>query len=386
MSTPGARLSEAVRSRAWSHWAWIGLVPWIAVLSAPGVYRPYELTHTDPQVFRSAIELLRANRSPYDPEGQRAYIAEHFFQGWTPPYVVPFAYPPNAFPLLAVYGLGSPETGYRLFNASTTLFFLVALWRLLKASVPAGQQQALCFGLFSLSLPVLFNALLGQTGCLLGALAATFVGSYQRGSRAAGIALGLLAFKPQYAVFLALLPLLQRRFALLGWAAVAFAATAVASGLTFGFGAWRGFVDALGRYNITIPWMCNWLAFTSTPLSSRVTLTVMVAAAVGLAGLCFILLRAGVAMEVALALLLLGAPFFSPNTHPYDLTLWGPALCLVAKAFRLPRPAWLFLLVVGLSWCFHGPPRHVLAMISPCLTALVLWMAWRDGRARLTPG
>ena len=375
-------MSDVAR-RSWTPWAWLAIVPWIALLSAPGIYQPHDLTDTDPQVFRAAIEQLQANRSPYDPEQQRQYIAEHLLRGWTPPYVIPFAYPPNAFPLLALYGVGSPELGYRLFNALTTLWFLVALWRLLKASVASPAQQALCFALFAVSLPVLFNTLLGQTGCLLGALAATFVGSYLRGSPAgAGIALGLLAFKPQYAVFLALLPLIQRRLAVLAWAAGVFGATVLASGLAFGFGAWRGFVDALGRYNITAPWMSNWQAFASSPLSSRVTLTVMVAAAAGLAALCFFLLRSGAATEVALAVLLLAAPFFSPNTHPYDLTLWGPALCLVAKAFRLPRPAWLFLLAVGLSWCFHGPPtRVVLAMISPCLAGWVLWMAWRGGRA-----
>ncbi|HEX4620981.1 MAG TPA: glycosyltransferase family 87 protein [Myxococcaceae bacterium] len=371
-----------VARRSWTSWAWLAIVPWIALLSAPGVFRTHDLTYTDPQVFRSAIELLRENRSPYDPERQRQYISVHFLDGWTPPYVIPFAYPPNAFALLAPYGVGSPETGYLLFNALTTLWFLVALWRLLRGSVASAPQQALCFALFAVSLPVLFNALLGQTGCLLGALAATFVGSYPRGSRAAGISLGLLAFKPQYAVFLALLPLIQRRFAVLAWAAAAFAATVLASGVAFGFGAWRGFVDALGRYNITAPWMSNWQSFANSPLSSRVTLTVMVAAAIGLAVLCFFLLRYGARTEAALAVLLLAAPFFSPNTHPYDLTLWGPALCLAAQAFRLPRPAWLFLAVIGLSWCFHGPPtRVVLALISPCLAAWVCWTAWRSARA-----
>jgi hypothetical protein len=371
-----------VARRSWTPWAWLAIVPWIALLSAPGIYQPHDLTDTDPQVFRAAVEQLQANRSPYDVDQQRQYIAEHFLQGWTPPYVIPFAYPPNAFPLLALYGVGSPEIGYRLFNALTTLWFLVALWRLLRASITSATQQALCFALFAVSLPVLFNALLGQTGCLLGALAATFIGSYPRGSRAAGIALGLLAFKPQYALFLALLPLIQRRLAVLAWAAAVFVATVLASGVAFGFGAWRGFVDALGRYNITTPWMSNWQSFASSPLSSRVTLTVMVAAAVALAALCLFLLRSGAATEVALAVLLFSAPFFSPNTHPYDLTLWGPALCLVAGAFRLPRPVWLFLAVVGLSWCFHGPPTRVfLAMISPCLAAWVCWMAWRSLRA-----
>ena len=51
-------------------------------------------------------------------------VARELLGGQPPPYVIPFAYPPNALPLLLPYGLGSLRGGLILFVALSTFALL----------------------------------------------------------------------------------------------------------------------------------------------------------------------------------------------------------------------------------------------------------------------
>jgi len=101
---------------------------WLVIAAMPGMYvaltspawsvQSYESNCSDALVFRVSAELLASGQSPYDTTDQAGHIAATRLDGNSPPYVLPFAYPPNALPLLAIYHIGSPRFGYVLFVAT----------------------------------------------------------------------------------------------------------------------------------------------------------------------------------------------------------------------------------------------------------------------------
>ena len=123
------------RFRAWGSPKWS--VPLVIALAAlPAFYiaatsnsygaDSFTTNTSDALVFRSEAELLWMGQSPYDADLQQRYISRTRLGGGTPPYTLPFAYPPNALPLLTVYLTGhsqSPRTpGPKLRNLSNLAF------------------------------------------------------------------------------------------------------------------------------------------------------------------------------------------------------------------------------------------------------------------------
>ena len=337
----------------------------------------YETGTSDALVFRATAELLTRGRSPYDPVAQAEIIRDHHLGGVSPPYTLPFLYPPNALPLFTLYGVGSPRVGYVLFTTTITLILLTGLYALMASLGYAQGERLLAVMGVSVGGATLFNAQLGQTGALAAALGMLYVANYSRAPGWAGVCLGLLAFKPQYAVFLAAWPLACRHVRVLGFAAATLTGCALASGAAFGFGRFGELAHALRTPNWTAPEMVNWFALIphvggALPSSSFAMGVALVAFAALLAVCRHRLVRGGDLLD-GVGLSAAVAVIASPNTHPYDLGLWVlPLLALVRRRPWRHPGALIALASVAVHPFIRPDRRFVLALASVILVALTL--------------
>jgi hypothetical protein len=312
----------------------------------------------------------------------RGYVAQHFLDGQPAPEVIPFAYPPTALPLLLVHAIGTPRQGYALsmfvYGLAFACTLLLAARRL---GASAGEASAIVIAAGASGI-VYLNALLGQTGPLIGALALAWLAFARDRPAAAGLALGLTLIKPQYSAFLWLAAAFERRPRVLGFAALSGAAWVALVTLLFGVERWAQWLAAARRPNPTLPFMANWLGpFSRLQLASTATLQsaalVLMFGAWVLAALWLWSTRARAHSEQELrarsAFLIALATLVSPNTHPYDLTLW------FAVALLLPWQRWLAVLALALlGWV--GLPfalRPLFALVSFALALAALRFARR---------
>ena len=123
-----------------------------------------------------------------------------------------------------------------VWRSSQHFICLVFVVRLVQRRLTDDLAAALLTVGIALSGVVALNAELGQTGLLAAGLVLAVVLSWVRVPLAAGVILGILAFKPQYAAPLLLVALVNREWRIVTGASAAFAALTLASGIAFGFG------------------------------------------------------------------------------------------------------------------------------------------------------
>lgn len=320
----------------------VALVPALVVAARSPAPTSDALTYlaTDGVLFRSAGEVLLAGGDPYDSAQLDARIAAHL--GRVPPDRLPFAYPPVALPLFALYAVATPRVGFVLAVLAGTLLALVAARRLAPAREVA-DDAFLVIGLGAGGAARL-NASLGQTGSFAGALGMGLAATLDAPPIAAGTLLGLLSFKPQYAIPVAVLLAARGRWLTLAVAATTTGALALLSGMLWGFGTWPAWLAELGRHNESLDSMITWRTLhvaLRDPAWNGPSFVVWGAAVLGAAWLVRRLDG-----ERAVAALFPLVVAFSPNTHAYDLFLWVPAGIVLARDLG-QRPA-LGAVVVGL--------------------------------------
>jgi hypothetical protein len=222
---------------------------------------------------------------------------------------------------------------------------------------------------------------------------AAFVGFFDRDPRLAGAALGVLALKPQLAVAAGALALLERRWRLIGWAALTQLALGAASIALFGAAMWPAFVAA-GR-DLAGHMVAGQIAPGRTvsvflqligvglPPAAAAWIAVPVALA-AIAACWRIFRRVG---DPALRALALAATTILavPYAHDYDFVLLlAPGALLVAEAWRRAVPparlalamlVWILPLVVLLAW-MRGLPQFG-AVLAVALLALAAAGAFR---------
>lgn len=324
-----------------------------ALKGAPYGAASFATNNSDALVFRSAAELLARGLSPYDARTLQEHIAQTRLDGRAPPYDLPFAYPPNALPMFALLLIGSPRFAFYLFLVLGTALMLLSVYGIARRFCPQRTDALVVVLGAGLSGPTVFNGYLGQTGCYLAAAVFAYALSYRTAPLRAGIALGLMAFKPQYALPLGIVALVQRRWQTVMAAAGTFLVCSLLSGVLYGFDLWTQFAGAAGSFNHTLDHMCNWFAFAyalvpeSREALHGAGLPVMFLGLLALAAYCRMdrdREDAGLrGLIVATALV----PLISPNTHPYDLIVWILPVCALAS--RRPRvPAGIVVCLFGL--------------------------------------
>ena len=345
----------------------------------------YEENICDSLTFTVAGELLREGLTPYEEQVRRDHISRTRLSGEIPPFDLPFQYPPNALPLFALRSLASPRLAHTGTAVLGTFVFLLLFSRLAGRWLSDTRAEALLVLSVAMSATVAFNAELGQTGVLAAALVSGIALCWKQSPVGAGILLGLLAFKPQYAAAILLLALVRREPRIVIGAGGAFGVMTVISGALFGFGQWAAFLAAAAEPNHTVPWMVNWmgLAWQVAPdgldVIQHAALPVFVVSQLALGAVLWSL-RDRTSVEGQLSIALVWTVLASPNTHPYDLLVMAPALIYASHRVRRGRMGVLFSLLTWLT--LPQPLRWALVL---AVAGFCGWLLRREARVDRSP-
>ena len=387
-------------------------------LGEPDEY--YLENRTDPLVFRAVGELLSEGRSPYAIENITSNISSQRLGGQQPPSLtsisfppasldyftvnamvrlygeeavtaIPFSYPPNSLPLFRLRAVGDAEVNSAVQMAITVFLSMLCLTLLVYHYIesPVSRQVILLTAI--LWNPALLDLLLTQTGHLVASLVFAILLFHDRKPVLGGIALGLLAFKPHYAIPLGLVALSKQNWSLLLSAAVTFLITCLVSGLLYGWDMWLQFFHNASSLNITLFHMESWLGVAAILRPESIeTISVVALPVYGITMLALgaVLVKLGNRLDTldATALVVMVTVIVSPNTHPYDMNLFFIPVIYFTRYFGMKL--WFPLLTLLV---FIRP--NVLTDISItrfCFLALCLilmfWIIYKKSRPERTPG
>lgn len=254
-------------------------------------------------------------------------------------YKLTWQYPPTMFLVIAPLAAFGYVPALWLWGAGTAAMFgaaLLSLWR---------KYSAL---LIAFASAVAFQALItGQTGFFTAALIA--VAAAFAGTRPviAGIAAGLLTIKPQFGLLIPIAFAAAGCWRAFGVAAFVGGAMAAASLLVFGPEAWVAFKSAAaghgGMMSTDIfPYhkLITPLGFlTQIGAPSIVAMAGQIISALGLAAFVLFVWRRTDQWDLRAMALCIAAPLASPYAMYYELTIFIPAIFLLAK--RGMETGWL---------------------------------------------
>ena len=244
-------------------------------------------------------------------------------------------YPPVFLLPSAAMALLDPQAGYLVWCGLSAGLFLLAMRK------AAGRWDA---AFIAFAHPLVFcNLSYGQNGLFTAGLMTLGLAWLDRRPWLSGIAFGLLAFKPHFAVLAPLLLLATgRRQALLACLATA-GASCLASLALFGIEPWLGFVRTLGDTNRIILQNAaagldlNASAFGAVRLAGgSMAAAWALQAAVALTALAVVarVWTGPTSPEIRAASFLAAAPLLSPYVPVYDLAPLIPAMLFLVMAAR----------------------------------------------------
>ena len=294
--------------------------------------------------FWAASRLVLQGRAAavYDP------VAELLAQGVAPGQQgMAFFYPPTF--LLIVWPFGLLPFGWAM---PVWLGVTLALWLVsLRVVMPLEFRS---WVLPVVAMPAVWlNLAAGQNGFLTAALLNLAVGWGERFPVAAGVCLGCLGYKPQFAFVLPVALVALGRWRVVAVSAVTAAAMVGASVWVFGAAAWRGFLaqpagidevlrtgsEAPGKMVSLLGVLMAGHAPAWVGYGAQVVLSLVVC------GLVWVFVRRGPGV---VALVSVGSVLASPWLHRYDLVLLVPAAGWIASASR--ALVWERPVLVGLYW------------------------------------
>ncbi len=288
---------------------------------------------TDFMAFHVAgtVALEDGGAAAYDPQRQYAEHQERL--GREVPPFWPYLYPP-AFLFVAMALAALPYlAAWLVWMGATLALYAAAMQRLAPGAFAA---------LLALALPAVYtNFLHGQNGFLIAALFAFGLRSLFEGrSIAAGIALGLIAIKPQYGL---LIPIALGAGGY--WCAFAAAGATVAAQIAlptaiFGPEIWAGFFETMlaARTEIVEAGAIGFEKIQSVFAEARflgapvaLAYALQGAAAATLSVAIFRLWRGKISAEVKGAGLVVAAILATPYAVDYDLVILAPAMALLIQ-------------------------------------------------------
>ena len=315
----------------------------------------YLENRTDPLVFRAAGDLLAEGKSPYLLENLIDNITSRRFENRPPPSLIsvtfppdsldyytvqamillqgenaataiPFSYPPNSLPLFRLRAIGDPELNAAIHTAISVFLSMSCLTLLVFRYIDNSISRQVILLTAILWNPALLDLLLTQTGHLVAFLIFSILLFHDKRPVAAGIALGLLAFKPHYAIPLGLVAVSRQNWQLILSASFTFIVTCLLSALLYGWDMWLQFWQNASSLNITLFHMESWLGVAAIALPDSIEVIGRLAIPVyGISMLLLgiILLGLGSRLDLlgATSLAVLVTVVCSPNTHPYDVNM-----------------------------------------------------------------
>lgn len=349
-------------------------------------------------VYAAGTYVLEGRAAaPYDPHQQYAREQAIFgagtqFYGWH--------YPPFFLALAGFLALLPYWLALALWQGATLILYLVAIRGVLAAgagSVKRRHDHDSLWLLLALAFPAVFiNLGHGHNGFLTAALIAGALIELDRRPALAGVLIGLLAYKPQFALLIPVILVASGRWRVFLFAALTVAALALSVTLAFGTQIWTAFLESTaftrnvvleqggtGWYKIqsVFSWVRLW--------GGGITFAYLVQAAVtlGLALALAWLWRTRTTYAVKAAALLIGMVLATPYVLDYDLMLLAPAIAFLAvDGFTRGFSAWEKTLLAGL-WLVPLVARSVTqATYMPLAVPLMLAaLGFLLQRARTAP-
>jgi alpha-1,2-mannosyltransferase len=306
----------------------------------------------------------------------------------------------------ALFGVGTPAYGWHyppffllvaaplahlpyipaliVWQLGTLLLYLAGLRLLLRRSAPSLAADRL-WVLVALGFSAVFvNLMHGHNGFLTAALFAAALGMLDARPLIAGMLLGLLCYKPQFAIVLPLILAVTGRWRTFLSAVVTVAVLAVLVTLLFGWAVWPAFLGgthftrtvvleqgSTGFYKIQS--IFAWVRMTGGSVSLAYGLQ-----AAGDAAVIVALVRiwwSDASPAIKGAALCLGALLVTPYSLDYDLMLLAPAIALLAAdaATARLRP-WRGLLITAL-WIVPFAARPFAQAVGQPIAAPLMLLA-----------
>jgi len=298
-------------------------------------------------------------------------------------------YPPYYNILLEFFSMFSYTTAFLLWNAVMLTFMMVAMRPLVDG------RAALVIATFP---PLLINFALGQNGFLIAGLLAILCTQAERRPVVAGVALGVLSFKPHLGLLLPLALLMRRRLVPIVVAFVVVVVLCVLGFLRYGPDPWAAFLRAAGTTawlvedrELRVDLMVSPLA-TLSNLGLGMGTAAIVQYAVSAAVIAsFIVAGCRAAPQRLLfGLAITGTFVASPYSFPYDWAVLAVPLALYFQDvrgrgwYRGDRPVLMLLYVAGLTASFawkswtYPLPAVSLILFYAVMCRRVWVYGWRD--------
>jgi hypothetical protein len=280
-----------------------------------------------------SIYDLSVQQAELDALGSRIHIAE-LARYISPPPVAWLALPFTPLPY---------EVGYWIWSASL-LVALASTWYL--AAPGSGRERLVHLAAALGWLPVIYGLQLGQPGLFV---ALGVAGSYAllRLGRPflSGVALGVLALKPQLGFLIPVALLVSSRYRAFAGAVAALGVLAAASMISIGP---DGIAAYLERLNFAAGVPVN-RELTLAPFIGDLTMTRIAQVAAALLTLALVYRVRKGPIEWTFVLAIAGGLLASPYLHLDDIVMLGLAAWLYLRIDRKPRWAWLYALALVIA-------------------------------------
>ncbi|MEW6769496.1 MAG: glycosyltransferase family 87 protein [Pseudomonadota bacterium] len=368
----------------------LSIYGWVIIGSAALKPDFFGLNHialgTDWMVFYGAIRSVLDGHWALLMDGDRftsflnATMREHLS---VPLEFRPWFYPPSFLVLLAPFaklGFTASYIAFQIFSAA-----LLALVLRTNADEPRAAWPVILAVLASPAASI--NITDGQLAFLIAALLVSGVRLLPHRPVAAGLVLGLLTFKPQFALLLPIALIAQSQWRALAAAAISALSLALASALVFGIDIWLWWIPAAadhltgsdpkwiatGRIWGHSVFACVALLTDSLKAASAMQAAATIAGVASVAAAFRLDLRTDERLAILLAATILAAP----HSGPYDAVLLAAAaaLWLASRADARWRD-WLMALGIWLvpvmSPAVYVPAGRFAPLVTVALIALIL--------------
>ena len=327
---------DLARAACWALLLGLATIPlaWV-VLAEGGIRHTGIPIAADFSAFWTAARFAFTGNAPaaYDPAAMQA-AQDALFPGRDFGYLG-FYYPPGFLLALMPFGALSREAAAGLFLGLTGLAYVLAVRPLLPRGAPVAALLA-----FPAVLVVLDY---GQNGFLSAALLGVAALTLDRRPVAAGIAFGLLAYKPQLGVLVPILLAISGRWRVIIAATATVVATAVLAALVLGAEIWPAFLRnsagaqaQLEQGLVDYGRMASVFAFVrSIGIGASPAYTAQALAALCAAWMVFSVARHVSDGRAQCALLVAAIPFAMPYFYEYDAVILAvPMAWLLAEGVR----------------------------------------------------
>lgn len=274
---------------------------------------------------------------PFDPAWQHAREREVFgaatpFYGWH--------YPPFFLFIAALLALMPYLVALFVWQAVTLGLYVLSIRAIVRSLVPdgAGGRRWLWL-LLAAAFPAVFvNVGHAHNGFLTAALIGFALVLLERRPIAAGILIGLLAYKPQFGLMIPLALMAGGHWRAIGAAAATVGALILGATAVFGGEVWQAFFDSTQFTRTTVleagetgwhkiqsvfAWTRMWGASVSFAYGAQLV------AILGLAAGLIWLWRSGAAFALKAAALCIAALLATPYSLDYDMMMLAPAIALL---------------------------------------------------------